>query len=109
MVLLPKGVLYELQWHKSATNAGRRSEQVGSWAGVSCVMSVRRKASITRKQSKTGVRYIMTETNQAIRNALDDLETSARMLEEEGVDSFHSDMIRESVQILREELGEEHD
>ena len=46
------------------------------------------------------------ESNQAIRNALDDLETTADYVEKNGMD-YDADMIRESVQIIREELNDE--
>ena len=47
----------------------------------------------------------MAETNQAIRNALDDLEVTADWVEEEDLGA-DADMIRESVQTIREELNE---
>lgn len=44
-------------------------------------------------------------SNQELRNALDDLETAADNVEKEAL-SFHADMIRESVETIREEAGE---
>lgn len=46
-------------------------------------------------------------TNQAIRNALDDLETAADELDP--AERFNADMIRESVETIRDELGVRHD
>jgi len=48
----------------------------------------------------------MSETNQAIRNALDDLEVTADWVEQEDL-THDADIIRESVQTIREELNDE--
>ena len=46
------------------------------------------------------------DTNQAVRNALDDLDTAANTLERHGAE-YDADMIRESVETIREELDDE--
>ena len=49
---------------------------------------------------------LQTDTNDTITNALEDLETAAKYVEQDGTE-YDAKMIRACVDTLREELGDE--